>query len=54
MRVNLLDIPAETGLCFFQLWVSGNGMAGAAMAVPVFKGSKNGVTWILTYSYVTE
>ena len=38
MRVNLLGIPALTGLCVFQLRVSGDGTAGTAMAVPVFEG----------------
>ena len=55
MRVNLLGIPAKTGRCFFcNSRPGGNGTTGMAMAVPVFEGSKNGVTWILTYSCVME
>ena len=54
MRVNLPDIPTKTGLCFLQLLVSGNGMTGMAMAVPVFEGSRNGVAWILTDSCIIE
>ena len=55
MGVNLLGILAKkTDLRFLQLWVSGNGTTGMAMAVPVFEGSKNGVAWILTYSCIME